>query len=281
MVHKKLSFYSKTYPPVSYTGQDELFLQIGRHQIQVLVRSGIQNIPEAWEQFDVGEDEDWTEILKSVLQQSELLRRNFSERHIAFSFPEVLVIPESKFSSSTTKDLCNLMFGEQHQAWIGYKKLPRHLQMMLAFRIHPNIMQWITERFPSYDTTHIYAEIIQQGLQTALPNENKVHLFFSEKSFVMMLVSGGQLLCIQTFDYTTDDDVMYELLNALHQLHCIPANTSVVISGTISSGSDLAEKMKQLFAQVDWYRIDPIGIFEQAYEQNPVHYFTLLQQWLL
>ena len=281
MVHKKLSFYSKTYPPVSYTGEDELFLQIGRHQIQVLVRSGLQNIPEAWEQFEVGEEQDWTEILKSVLQQSELLRRNFSERHIAFSFPEVLVIPEAKFSSSSTKDLCNLMFGEQHQAWIGYKKMPRHLQMMLAFRIHPNIMQWITERFPSYDTTHVYAEIIQQGMQAALPNENRVNLYFSEKSFVMMLVSGGQLQFIQTFEYSTEDDIMYEVLNALHQLHCAPANTAVIISGTISSGSDLVGKMQHLFAEVGWYRMSPVGIFEQVYEQNPAHYFTLLQQWLL
>lgn len=281
MVHKKLSFYSKTYPPVSYTGQDELFLQIGRYQIQVLVRSGLQSIPEAWEQFDIAEEEDWSEILKIVLQQSELLRRNYSERHIAFNFPEVLVIPESKFSSSTTKDLCNLMFGEQHQAWIGYKKLPRNLQMMLAFRVHPNIMQWITDRFPSYDTTHIFSEIIQKGMQAALQNENRVSLYFSDKSFVMMLVSGGQLQFIQTFDYSTEEDIIYELLNALHQLHFDPAKTAVVIAGTIASGSDLVGKIQPLFAEVSWYRIPPVGIFEQVYEQFPLHYFTLLQQWLL
>ena len=280
MVHKKLSFYSKTYPPVSYTGQDELFLQIGPHQIHVLVRSRLQNIPEAWEQFDIDVEEDWTDILKSVLQQSELLRRNFSERHIAFSFPEVLVIPESKFSSSTTKDLCNLMFGEQHQAWIGYKKLPRHLQMMLAFRVHPNIIQWIIERFPSYDTTHIYGEVIQKGIQAALPNENRVSLYFSEKNFVMLLVSGGQLQFIQTFDYVTEDDIMYEMLNALHQLHTIPAQTAVAISGSLTLGSALIEKMQPLFAQVGWNVISPVGIFEQVYEQYPAYYCTLLQQWM-
>lgn len=141
-------------------------------------------------------------------------------------------------------------------------------------------MQWITERFPSYDTTHVYAEIIQQGMQSALPNENKVSLYFAERNFIMMLVSGGQLQFIQTFEYTTEDDIMYEVLNALQQLKGVPANTSVVVSGNISSGSDLAGKLQQLFAEVNWYRIAPVGIFEQVYEQHPAHAFTLLQQWL-
>ncbi|MCX6265073.1 MAG: DUF3822 family protein, partial [Bacteroidetes bacterium] len=161
MAIKKLSFYSQTYPPVSYTGNDELFLQIGYQQVAVLVRNGLSNLPEALEQFQLDENEEWQDALKSILQQSELLRRNFSERHIEFTFPEVLVIPESKFSSSSTKDLCNLMFGEQPSAWIGYKKLPRTYQIMLAYRIHTGIYQWITERFPSYDTTHTYAAAIE------------------------------------------------------------------------------------------------------------------------
>ena len=281
MAVKKLSFYSNTYPPVSYTGNDELFLQIGHHQVEVLVRNGLSNLPEAFEQFQLDENEEWQDALKSNLQHSELLRRNFSERHIGFTFPEVLVIPESKFSSSSTKDLCNLMFGEQSSAWIGYKKLPRTYQIMLAYRIHAGIYQWITERFPSYDTTHAYAAAIEHSLQDAHPQEITVSLDFSEHFFSAVVVSGAQLLVIQTFSYATSDDVLYELLNGLRQLKIDPQQCELKISGTVSSGSELVERLTEIFPTIQWQRIPPSGIFEQVYEQFPTHFFYTLQRWLL
>lgn len=281
MAVKKLSYYAKTYPPVSYTGNDELFLQIGPQQVDVLVRNGLTNLPEAFEQFQLNENDEWQDVLKSILQQSELLRRNFSERHIGFTFPEVLVIPESKFSSSATKDLCNLMFGEQPQAWIGYKKLPRTYQIMLAYRIHQAIYQWITERFPSYDTTHSYALAIEQYLQEASPQNTTVALNFSTQSFSVTVVHGGQLLLIQTFAYATPDDVLYELLNALHQLKISPTSCLLTLSGMLASGTELAERLQEIFPQIEWEHIAPSGIFEQVYEQFPTHYFYSLQRWLL
>ena len=281
MALKKLSFYSNTYPPVSYTGNDELLLQIGSQQVDVLVRNGLSNLPEAFEQFQLDENEEWQDALKSILQQSELLRRNFSERHIGFTFPEVLVIPESKFSSSSTKDLCNLMFGEQPSAWIGYIKLPRTYQIMLAYRIHAGIYQWITERFPSYDTTHTYAAAIEHSLQDAHPQEITVSLDFSEQFFSAVVVSGAQLQVIQTFSYATSDDVLYELLNGLRQLKIDPQQCIVKISGTVSAGSELVVRLTEIFPTIQWQKISPSGIFEQVYDQFPAHYFYTLQRWLL
>jgi hypothetical protein len=281
MAVKKLSFYSKAYPPVSYTGNDELFLQIGPQQVEVLVRNGLTNLPEAFEQFQLNENDEWQDVLKSILQQSELLRRNFSERHIGFTFPEVLVIPESKFSSSSTKDLCNLMFGEQPQAWIGYKKLPRSFQIMLAYRIHQAIYQWITERFPSYDTTHSYAQSIEYQLQEASPQESIVAIDFTEYSFSVTVISGAQLLLIQSFAYTTSDDVLYELLNALHQLKISPSTCLLKLSGSIPTGSELTERLIEIFPPIQWQQMAPVGIFEQVYTQFPAHYFYTLQRWLL
>ena len=281
MAVKKLSFYSKTYPPVSYTGNDELFLQLGNQQVDVLVRNGLSNIPEAFEQFQLEENEEWQDALKTILHHSELLRRNYSERFIGFSFPEVLVIPESKFSASTTKDLCNLMFGEQPSAWIGYKKLPRVYQIILAYRIQAGIYQWITERFPSYDSTHTYTAAIEHGLQDADPQKITVTLDFSVQFFSAVVVSGAQLQVIQTFSYAASDDVLYELLNGLHQLKIIPQQCILNISGTVNAGSELVVRLAEIFPTIQWQVISPSGIFEQVYEQFPAHYFYTLQRWLL
>jgi hypothetical protein len=152
---------------------------------------------------------------------------------------------------------------------------------MLAYRIHTGIYQWITERFPSYDTTHSYAAAIEYSLQDAHPQQITVTLDFSEQFFSAVVVSGAQLQVIQTFTYATSDDVLYELLNGLHQLKIVPQQCILKVSGTVSAGSELVERLTEIFPTIQWQRISPSGIFEQVYEQFPAHYFYNLQRWLL
>lgn len=281
MAVKKLSIYSPDYPPASYSGEDELFLHLGIDRVDVLVRSGIKNMPEALEIFSKEEEVDWPETLKSILRQSELLRRNFSERHIAFSFPDALVIPEAKFSSSSTKDLINLVYGEQTHSWIGYKKLPRSFEMMLAYRIEEGIHNWITERFPSYDTTHLYAEILQQTLSEPNVTEKTAYIHLQEKTCILTLVSGSQLQLIQTFNFTTREDILYDLLNCLQQSQ-IPSNQCrLKVSGQLTVSDELVDQLSGLFQSIEWQSIAAAGIFQSLKQQFPPHHFYLLQRWLL
>jgi len=281
MAVKKLSVYAPEYPPASCKGEDELFIHLGIERVDVLVRSGIKNMPEALEVFSKEEEVDWPETLKSILRQSELLRRNFSERHIAFSFPDALVIPEAKFSSSSTKDLINLIYGEQPHSWIGYKKMPRSFEMMLAYRIEEGIHDWITERFPSYDTTHLYAEILQHGLSETIANEKLALIHLEKKTWILTLLSGGQLQVIQTFNYTTREDILYDLLNGLQQCQ-IPSNQCRLrISGQLTVSDELVDQLSGLFQSIEWQSIPAAGIFQSLKQQFPPHHFYLLQRWLL
>lgn len=281
MAVKKLSVYSPDYPPASYTGEDELFIHMGIDRVDVLVRSGIKNLPEALEIFSKDEEVDWQETLKSILRQSELLRRNFSERHIAFSFPDALVIPEAKFSSSSTKDLINLIYGEQPHSWIGYKKMPRSFEMMLAYRIEQGIHDWITERFPSYDTTHLYAELLHHLLSDTIATEKIAFIHLEEKTWILTLLNGGQLQLIQTFNYSTREDVLYDLLNGLQQSQ-IPSNQCrLKISGQLTASDELVDQLSGLFQSIEWQSVPAAGIFQSLKQQFPPHHFYLLQRWLL
>lgn len=281
MAVKKLSVYSPDYPPASYTGEDELFIHMGIDRVDVLVRSGIKNLPEALEIFSKEEEVDWQETLKSILRQSELLRRNFSERHIAFSFPDALVIPEAKFSSSSTKDLINLIYGEQPHSWIGYKKMPRSFEMMLAYRIEQGIHDWITERFPSYDTTHLYAELLHHLVSDTIATEKIAFIHLEEKTWVLTLLNGGQLQLIQTFNYSTREDVLYDLLNGLQQSQ-IPSNQCrLKISGQLTASDELVDQLSGLFQSIEWQSVPAAGIFQSLKQQFPPHHFYLLQRWLL
>lgn len=281
MAVKKLSVYSPDYPPASYTGEDELFIHMGIDRVDVLVRSGIKNLPEALEIFSKEEEVDWQETLKSILRQSELLRRNFSERHIAFSFPDALVIPEAKFSSSSTKDLINLIYGEQPHSWIGYKKMPRSFEMMLAYRIEQGIHDWMTERFPSYDTTHLYAELLHHLLSDTIATEKIAFIHLEEKTWILTLLNGGQLQLIQTFNYSTREDVLYDLLNGLQQSQ-IPSNQCrLKISGQLTASDELVDQLSGLFQSIEWQSVPAAGIFQSLKQQFPPHHFYLLQRWLL
>ncbi len=281
MAVKKLSVYSPDYPPASYTGEDELFIHMGIDRVDVLVRSGIKNLPEALEIFSKEEEVDWQETLKSILRQSELLRRNFSERHIAFSFPDALVIPEAKFSSSSTKDLINLIYGEQPHSWIGYKKMPRSFEMMLAYRIEQGIHDWMTERFPSYDTTHLYAELLHHLLSDTIATEKIAFIHLEENTWILTLLNGGQLQLIQTFNYSTREDVLYDLLNGLQQSQ-IPSNQCrLKISGQLTASDELVDQLSGLFQSIEWQSVPAAGIFQSLKQQFPPHHFYLLQRWLL
>jgi len=281
MAVNKLSVYSPDYPTASYTGEDELFIHMGIDRVDVLVRSGIKNLPEALEIFSKEEEVDWQETLKSILRQSELLRRNFSERHIAFSFPDALVIPEAKFSSSSTKDLINLIYGEQPHSWIGYKKMPRSFEMILAYRIEQGIHDWMTERFPSYDTTHLYAELLHHLLSDTIATEKIAFIHLEEKTWILTLLNGGQLQLIQTFNYSTREDVLYDLLNGLQQSQ-IPSNQCrLKISGQLTASDELVDQLSGLFQSIEWQSVPAAGIFQSLKQQCPPHHFYLLQRWLL
>jgi hypothetical protein len=280
MALKKFTIYSSDHPPASYVGEDELFVHLGIDRVEILVKNGTKKIPEALEIFSKEEDNDWPDTLKSIQRQSELLRRHFSERHLAYSFPDALVIPEAKFSSSSTKDLLDLIYGEQAHSWIGYKKMPRVLEMMLAFRVEEGIHHWVTENFSSYDSTHLYAEILQHLFSITHSADNCVAMHLDENYFILTLLVGGKLHLIQTFKYSTPEDVLYDLLNCLQQHQLTTKQCRLLLSGHVRSSDELAEQLVALFQSMEWQSIPPTGVFVQLKQQFPPHHFYLLQRWL-
>jgi hypothetical protein len=191
------------------------------------------------------------------------------------------VIPEAKFSSSSTKDLINLIYGEQSHSWIGYKKMPRSFEMMLAYRIEEGIHDWISERFPSYDTTHLYAEILLHELGETIANEKLAFIHLEEQTWILTLLSGGKLQVIQTFKYTTSEDILYDLLNGLQQCQ-IPSNQCrLKISGQLTVSDELVDQLSGLFQSIEWKSIPAAGVFQSLKQQFPPHHFYLLQRWLL
>ncbi len=275
MTKKRFGYYSATIPPASFTGADQLIMEIGTDQVVCLVKSAVTQHPEAFEIFQIDTTtRQWNDVFAEIKAASSLLNRQYSSTRIYYNFPETLVVPESKFSIAAGRDYLDQVYGENNNDHVAYAKLLTDTAMIAVYRVKKSVSEWVSRQFPSHQLNHIYAEILNTLLNRSLPDTDFISLRFYSQHLIATVIRNRKLHLIQSFGYKVDEDILYYLLSITQQLSLDAANTAVEVSGELDKQSPVGKQLPELFGNINWDNSGDAGVFASVIKEHPAHYFT-------
>lgn len=274
MTHKRIGYYPDTQAPASITGADQLLIEIGCNQVVLLVKGQLPKQLEAFEVFDIDTFRNrWEDELAGVKKASQLLGRSYSNIVVYYNLPDALVVPESKFTVEAGRDYLDQIYGDSSNDPAGYEELAMG-SMVVTYRVKKAISEWVNHEFPSHKPSHIYSGMLNELLGRALPDANFIVIRFYTKHMVVAILKDRQLQLIQSFNYDTEEDILYYLLSLVQQFSLDPAISHAEVAGELDKRSATALQLPNLFGKVTWNESGDTGIFSKVLADHPVHYFT-------
>lgn len=253
----------------------QLILEIGNDHLACLVKGDQSQQIESFEMFDLEKNtsDDWSDIFYEVKSGSQILNGAYRNTQCYYNFEEALVIPEPTFSATAAEEYLSLIYGESSRYEIKYNSLFAGSKMINAFRVRKSIHELVGRHFILYKPQHTYASILDDILTREELDEHFVKVQFYSTHIIIAVIKQKQLQLIQSFQYTTPEDVLYHLVNCIQQFSLNESHSHLEISGLFQPGGPLHKQLQSLFGLITFDGIKADGVFKSV-SDYPSHHFT-------
>ncbi|WP_231928667.1 DUF3822 family protein [Formosa sp. Hel1_31_208] len=121
-----------------------------------------------------------------------------------------------------------------------------------------NINNYLFETYGSFEYKHASTILIETLLQSVNEStQERMHINVNTSSFEIICVKNGQLICYNTFEYSTKEDFIYYILFTIEQLKLNPETIVTELSGLIEEDYELY--------QIVYKYIRNVAILEPTY----------------
>jgi hypothetical protein len=90
---------------------------------------------------------------------------------------------------------------------------------------------------------------------------------------IVAVVKGKQLQLVQSFNFQTNDDIIYHLGNISEQFELDMAGSQAEVSGNIDEGSSLYKKIQSCFGSIVFDTMEENGVLKLSTGRS-LHFFT-------
>ncbi len=210
-----------------------------------------------------------SELLKKIFGEQLPLKNKYSNIFISYAFNESILTPGIYYDYSQNNENINLVYGDLNNGVILADKVEEK-NLYNIYRIHADIHQAITARFPEAKFSHQYSLLVKQ-----LPDAgNIMKVIFYQNKIVITLLKNDKLQIVQAFYYTTAGDVVYHMLNICCQFQVKDIN--VELSGMIEKDSGLFKEIHQYFLMTNFSSPPDKLSYPEAIKEFPSHFFSHL-----
>ncbi len=214
------------------------------------------------------EDNDQENNLHRVIKAQSALSGNFKKVCIIYSFAESVLIPFALYSSLENENVINLVHGDVQNNTSILTDLITESGVYNAYRVSTPIYNIVKSNFPNAIDFHQYSVLLKQPT----PKEDKLHIIFYPQRIVVKMNKNGRTELLNSFCYTTAEDVSYILLNACKQFDA--ENIPVEVSGLIEKDSALYKEIYKYFETINFASLPAEFNYAENITQQPSHYFS-------
>jgi hypothetical protein len=97
---------------------------------------------------------------------------------------------------------------------------------------------------------------------------------FYPNRFVITIFQGAQLRLGQTYNYTSPEDVTYQLLDLVHTFDMDVEKIPIYLQGMIDRSSGVYREVEKYFLQVTCDSGTSLWHLSPYFKEYPAHYFT-------
>lgn len=221
--------------------------------------------------FDAGTTtEQMAHHLKEIAGEQFILQQAFKKINFIYGFPESVLIPHQFLTISTNKELLELVHSDTSSAVIKTDFIISN-NLHNIFCVPESIDNIIEQLFPKAHHCHLYS-LLQNITQT---DENQLYCIIYENNIIVQLVKEGQFQMVQTFGYSTPEEVSYYLLSLCKSFDVPNLKTPVYINGIIDEDAMLLLELRRYF-QIQYGGLPKGMIVNDEIKKYPEHYFNHL-----
>jgi hypothetical protein len=227
-------------------------------------------------QLELGKGQRLTDLLREILENDPLLKRQVKETLLVYNFPESSLVPEPLFSMDTNKEIIDMVHGNLPKGLVLSEKIP-WWELFNVYRISPELHQLLQQQFTAGKYWHYYSLLLKSYKMFdsgAGEGRDCLKVVFYPEKMVALAIKEGKVHLMQTFLYQDVKDVVYYLLNACRQLEMNPEEVRLLVGGLIDRQSALSDELFKYFLQIDFERIDESIKVTDELRELPLHYFS-------
>ena len=253
-----------------------LLIEVGTNSFTyvVLNQRNMNPLVVKYYQLEHHKDRSLTDELREIFEGDPLLRRPVKETLLVYNFPESSIIPEPIFTMDTNKEIIDTIHGNLAKGLILTEKIP-WWELFNVYRIYPDLHHLLQHQFTAGKYWHYYSLMLKayKMFDSTEPEDCIKVIFYSDK-MVTLVILGGKVHLMQTFQYQDSKDVIYHLLNCCHQLGISQEKVKLLVGGLIDRQSALSTELYKYFLRIHFEEIDESIKVTDELKELPLHYFS-------
>ncbi len=268
----------------SNSNQYFLFLQLGKSGLTYTVFNPQNAQFLVLEQFlfnEVYSDYSITNHLKTILENSTILKLNFNKFQVAYINQRATLIPNAIFNNEEIKKYHAFNFSILEEDCFFYNKL-LNADCMNIF----SIPDYITNSFRSIANIsfhHFSSAIIEASLinSKTVNTDIVIDVNVLPSSFQITVIKNQKLEFYNSFTYQTSEDFIYYLLFVFNQLQIKPEESVINLSGEVEKNSAIYEMLFKYIKQINFSSLPKNLKYSYTFSDIPTHYYhSLFNQYL-
>ena len=277
-IQKTYSFYGEASVPLTSTAELLQFEISNNHNACSLIYMGNQAVQAfeffEWETGGSVLENNWEAIFSEAGAASNLLLKPVSAVQVFINSASAVIVPLEKFNTEAATDYLQLLFGPAIHATLKHEKIKNTPSLINCYRIPTPLLDVLNTRYPLHQLSHAYTPNITGLYAEAVSDKPMLKLQFYKNHFIASLFVSSTLQFIQSFSFTSTEDICYHLLhmNASHQIDA--ANIKVNMMGFIDASSAAAICVEQMYPMVEYKKPRHEKVLPAMFEAQTSHFFT-------
>ena len=272
MVTQKLSI-AASQEQTSLQYASKLIAEIGNHHIALMIKSekGI----DAFELYEIDANTtSWQHIFAGVKNYSKILEKNYTQTTFYLNTTEALIVPATKFRKESIEPYLTAVFGSSANYKCEADIVSMPTNPATIYRLPITLEETIKSNFMLFNYKHTYTKILENLLGSDAMILEMIKVQFYAKYMIVAVIYGNKLMLIQSYPYSSAEDVIYYLLNIVQEFSLNVKSTAVEVSGMIDINSKHFELLENVFGRLTLETIGANSIFKDHLNVANAHYYT-------
>lgn len=272
MVEQKLSIASLQDQQSSHINS-KLIVEVSNQHIAIIEKNAQST--QAFEYYEINATPtEWERIFNVIKNLSKILSKTYSDTTVYINNSETLIVPAKKYNRESTETYLTAIYGDNNQVITNADLVNIEDNPVTVYRCAASLNHTIKNHFVSFTYKNIYTKILENlfGKERMLMEMIKVQ--FYQKTMLVVVIYDNKLMLIQTYNYSSPEDIIYYLLNIVQEFNLSVKSTPVEVSGLIDVSSRHFELLENIFGRLSLEVIANDHLFTEHFNGNQAHWYT-------
>ena len=246
------AFYADPSLDAKTAGTCDLFMTLEKHSIQLALKERRSGRLLAVEIISGKSNEnDWKQLLENITANSRMLRNyEFSKVTACITSPEYTLVPESLYKPGD-----EIIYFRKNYAFLSDKIIRAQqvpsFHLYSIFAVDHELEKELKHLFQDPRIWHI-SQALLAGIALQMKSETGKPVLLNKRgNQIDLLVSEKKkLLFLNSFVFTTNEDILYNLLFICEQLKINPDKDPLMVTGEIEADSAIYMLLYKYFRTV-------------------------------